>query len=87
LSRQSALEFALHLSPFLVSVSLDVPRTPHAFFLERLSNHCQGLCRTFSEICTKFDAVPLSNPSRNRIGPDIRLQIKGRKKQQVHPAA
>jgi hypothetical protein len=24
-----------------------------------LSNHCQGVCRTFSKICTKFDAHSL----------------------------
>jgi hypothetical protein len=33
---------------FLVSVSLDLPCITHAFFPERLSNHCQGLRRTFS---------------------------------------
>jgi hypothetical protein len=60
------------LSPFSVSVSLDFPCTAHAFLPERLSNRC-----TFSEICTEFDAVPLSAPSRNRIRPDTRLQIKG----------
>jgi hypothetical protein len=35
--------------------------------------------RTCSQICTQFDAVPLSGPSRNRITSDTRLQIKGRK--------
>jgi hypothetical protein len=29
----------------------------HAFFPKCLSNHCQGLCQTFSEICTTFDAA------------------------------
>jgi hypothetical protein len=33
-----------------------------------------------SEICTKFDAVPLSDPSRNRVRTDTRFQINGRKK-------
>jgi hypothetical protein len=47
---------------------------------EHFSNHCQSLCRTFSEICTKFDAVPLSDPSRNIMRPDTWLQRKGRKK-------
>jgi hypothetical protein len=46
-------------SPFSVSVSLDFPCTTHTFFLERLFNHCPGLCCTFSKICTNFDAVPL----------------------------
>jgi hypothetical protein len=56
------LDFALHLSRlFLVSVSLDFTCMAHAFFPERLSNHCQGLRCTFSEIYTKFDAVPLSD--------------------------
>jgi hypothetical protein len=32
-----------------------------------LSNHFQGLRRTFSEICKKFDTVPLLDPSRNSI--------------------
>jgi hypothetical protein len=38
-----------------------------AHFHAPLTNHCQGLHRTFSEICTKSDAVPLSDPSRNVI--------------------
>jgi hypothetical protein len=54
------------------------PCTAHAFFPESLSHHCQGLRLTFSEISTTFDAVPLSDPSRNRIKPDKRLPIKGR---------
>jgi hypothetical protein len=61
------------VSPFSVSVSLYFPCTACAFFPERLSNHCHGLHRTFSEICTKFDVSPLSNPSRNRIRLDTRL--------------
>jgi hypothetical protein len=68
-----ALNFAFHLSQifcFSVSVSLDFPCAAHAFFPERLSNHCLGLRCTSSEFCTKFDAVPLSDPSRNRIRPD-----------------
>jgi hypothetical protein len=52
------------VSSFSVSVSLDFPCTIHAFFTERLSNQCQGLCRIFSQICTKSDDVPLSDPSR-----------------------
>jgi hypothetical protein len=47
----------------------------HVFFPQR-----QGLRRTFPEIRTKFDAVSLFDSSRNRNRPDIRLQIKGRKK-------
>jgi hypothetical protein len=73
-----------HLSPFSVSVSLGFHCTSHAFFPERLSNHCQGLRRTFSEVCTEFEAVPLSDPSRNRIRPDTRLQINGSNNQHIH---
>jgi hypothetical protein len=29
----------------------------HAFFLERLYNHCQGLSRTLSVICTRFNVI------------------------------
>jgi hypothetical protein len=64
---------------FSVSVSLGFPCTAHAFFPERVSNHCQGLRRTFTQICTKLDAVPLPDPPWNRIRPHTRLQIKGRK--------
>jgi hypothetical protein len=64
---------------FFSLVSLDFPCTTSAFFPERLFNHRQGSCRTFSEICTQFDAIPLSDPSINRIRPDARLQIKGHK--------
>jgi hypothetical protein len=67
-----------------VSVSLDMPfKYPciaHAFFPERLSNHAQGLRRILSKICTKIGAHSLSDPSRYRIRPDPRLQIKGCKK-------
>jgi hypothetical protein len=50
------------------------------FFPERFSNHCEDLRCTFPEICTKFDAVPLSDSSRNHIRPDTRLQIEGHRK-------
>jgi hypothetical protein len=39
----------------------------HAFLPKIMSNHFQGLCSTFSEICTKFDDVSLSDPSQNCI--------------------
>jgi hypothetical protein len=55
----------------------DFPCTARAFFPEPLSNQCQRLRSTFSEICSKFDAVPLSDLWRYRIRPDTRLQIKG----------
>jgi hypothetical protein len=64
------------------------PCKAHAFFPQRVSNHCQSLRRTFSEISTKFDAaVPTSDPSQSRIKSDTRLHIKGRKNQHVLPAA
>jgi hypothetical protein len=57
------LDFAFSpVSPFSVSVSLDFACTAHAFFPERLFNHCQGLCGTSSEICIRFDAVSLPDP-------------------------
>jgi hypothetical protein len=68
------------VSPYSVSVSLDFQCTAHAFYPERLSNHCQGLRLTFYEICIKFDAHSQSDLSRNSIMPDTRLQIKGSKK-------
>jgi hypothetical protein len=62
------VDFALRLSRFSVSVSLDFPCPTNAFFPKRLSNHfLQDVCRTISEICTKFDAHSLQDPSRNRI--------------------
>jgi hypothetical protein len=81
---ENALDFALQLSlPFSVSVSLslDFPCRAHAFFPERQLHHCRDLCRNFTEICTKCDAVPLEDPSRNQV---TRLRIKGRKKS-AHP--
>jgi hypothetical protein len=67
--------FSSAVSPFSVSVSFDFLCTAHAFFPEFLSNHY-----IFSEICTEFIAFLFLNPSRNRIEPDIILQIKGRKR-------
>jgi hypothetical protein len=45
-----------HISPCLVSLSLDFPCTAQAFFPQRLSNHCQGLSSTVSKVvwCTSF---------------------------------
>jgi hypothetical protein len=74
------------VSPFSISMSLDVPCTAHASLPERLFNHCQGLHRTFSETCTQFDAVRLSDPPWNRIRPNTRLKIKGRKKSTSPPS-
>jgi hypothetical protein len=80
--------FSLHsFRLFSVSVGLDFPHTAHTFLPESLSNHCQCLCSTFSEICTKFDPISLSDPSRNHTRPDIRLQIKRSKNQHIYPAA
>jgi hypothetical protein len=53
------------VSPFSVclepSMSFKHSCTAHAVIPKCLSNHCQGLCRILSEICTKSDAVPLSD--------------------------
>jgi hypothetical protein len=75
------------LLPFSVSVSLGFTCLAHAFFPERLSDRCQGLRSTFSEICTKFDAIPLLDPSYNCIRPFTQLQIKGRKKSEHPPSS
>jgi hypothetical protein len=83
--KMSMLLTLLFTCLFSVSVSLDSPYTAHAFFHGRLSNHCQGLPCTFSEICTKCHAVPLSDPSRNLIVPDTRLQTKWRKESTFYP--
>jgi hypothetical protein len=82
---EHALDFALYLSH--LSVILDFPCTAHASFPKCLSKHWQGLCCTFPEICTKFDAVPSLYPSQNHIGPNTRLQIKGDKNQHAYPVA
>jgi hypothetical protein len=51
----------VHLSCLFQSQCLDFQCMANAFFRKCLSDHCQGLHRTFSKICTKFDAVPLSD--------------------------
>jgi hypothetical protein len=58
-------------SPFLASVSLDFHCTANTFT-------ARG--DTSSQIFTKSGAVPLPDPSQNRIRPDTWLQIKGHKK-------
>jgi hypothetical protein len=74
---EHSFDFALYLSRLFRSRRVwTLPCTAHAFFPERLSNHCQVVRRTSSEIYTKFDAVLLSDPSRNPIRPDTRLLIK-----------
>jgi hypothetical protein len=50
-----SLDFEPHLSRPLRSF----PCVVYVFLLEHLYNQCQDLCRTFSEILTIFDAVPL----------------------------
>jgi hypothetical protein len=69
------------VSPFSVSVSLGFLCTARALFPKHLFNHCQGLHCTFSESCIKSDAYLLSNSSGNRVRPNTRFQIKGRKNQ------
>jgi hypothetical protein len=67
------------LAFFFRSRRVRMPCTAHAFSPERLTNHCQGFRCTFTEICTTFVAVPLSDPLRKRIRQDTELQY-------VHPA-
>jgi hypothetical protein len=82
----AAVIFLFTCLAFSVLEALEFPRTAHDFFPEHLSNQFQGLRRTFSEIFTKIDAVPLSDPLRIRIRPDTRLQIKGRKNSAPPPS-
>jgi hypothetical protein len=70
------LTFSSPVSLLSVPVSLDFPCTAYTFFPERLSNHCQDHRSTFSEICRTFDALPSSDPLRDRIRPDKGLQKK-----------
>lgn len=57
-SGEHALNFGLYLSLlFLVSVSLEFPRTAHAFFPERKSNKKSALlhsCVKFSKFTSKI---------------------------------
>jgi hypothetical protein len=57
-----------------------------AFLARCLSDNFQGLHYTLSKICTKFDEVPLSDPSRNHIRPNTQLQIKGCNKSAYPPS-
>jgi hypothetical protein len=64
------------VSPFSVSVSLDFMCMAHAFFLERLSNHCEGLrrtlfqdlyktwCSSFVEFIAKSHRATYTTPNR-----------------------
>jgi hypothetical protein len=81
---EHALDFALHC---LASFRCRSVWTFRAQLMPSSPNACPIIARishTFSEIYTKFDAVPFLDPSWNRIGPDTRLQIKGRK-ESAHP--
>jgi hypothetical protein len=61
------MKFAFHLSHlFFRLVFYFLPRA-HALFPEHLPNHCNGLHCTFFKIFTKFDAVPLLDPSQNHM--------------------
>jgi hypothetical protein len=51
---------------FLGLAEFGVQCKARAFFPVGLSNHCQDRRGAFSEIFTKFDDVPLLDPSRNR---------------------
>jgi hypothetical protein len=61
---EHSLDIALHMFRlfFFGLGEFSFPCTAHDFFYERFSNDCQGLRHTLSETCTKFDAVPLSDP-------------------------
>jgi hypothetical protein len=77
---EHALDFAFRLSRlFEFGHAIQTHVYDSHFLPVRLSDHRQGLRYTLSDICTKFDAVPLSDTSRNRIKPDTRLKTKGHK--------
>jgi hypothetical protein len=76
---EHALDFTLHMSclfrsPWVCTfrVRLMLSSLNAYIIIARLSE--------VSEVCIKFDAVPLSDPSQNHIRSDTRLQIKGRKR-------
>jgi hypothetical protein len=78
-NNEHVLDFVLHL-PRLLSVCPEPsmpfkhPCTAHAcLIIARVS------AALFTEISTKFEAVPFSDPSRNRIRPDTRLHMQDRK--------
>jgi hypothetical protein len=75
-------------SPLSVSVDLDFLCTSHAFS----PNACLVSARVSVALVPRFAhnlmLFILSDPSRSRLRPDTRLQIKGRKKiQRFHPTA
>jgi hypothetical protein len=73
--------FSMDVRPALNRVcQFKHPCTAHALFPKCSNNQCRGFHHTFSEIYTKFDSVPLSDPLRNRIWPDTQFQIKWHKK-------
>jgi hypothetical protein len=74
------------LAFFSVSVRLDFPCTAHAFFLERLSNHCQGLHRTSSETARNLMLFLCRIHHEIASGQITRLQIKWCENQQIQPA-
>jgi hypothetical protein len=87
---EHALDFVVHLSRTFQS-GLNRACYSHTRVRLMLSfpNVCLIISRvsvTLSEICTKFDAHSLSDPSRNHIRPDTRLQIKLRKKSAPPPS-
>jgi hypothetical protein len=57
-----------------------------ALFPERLSDHCHGLCHTFSQICTKFAAEPLADPFAKLHQVRYTTPNKRTENQHIHPA-
>jgi hypothetical protein len=62
------------------------PCMAHVFFPDCLCTHCQGLRSTFFELCIKYDAHLLSDPSQNHIRKDTELEICGHKKSACPPS-
>jgi hypothetical protein len=75
---------ALQLSRlFFLSV---MNRAFHSNTCVQLIFSSPNILSQYSTICTKFDAVPLLDPSQNHIRPDTRLQMKACKKSAGPPS-
>jgi hypothetical protein len=70
-------------SPWVWTFPFKHPCVAHAFFPAHMSNHCQGLCHTFSEICTKYHHTFCQS---HCIRPDTWLHIKRCKKLECQPS-
>jgi hypothetical protein len=76
---EHALDFALHLSAFSVSVSSDFPCTAHGFFPESFSYHCRVSVALFPRFARSL-LLLVGRIRREIVSDQIHTtQIKGRK--------